>query len=262
MFISYVESKAVYTFLAIVCITFGLTLNVLGYRFYRVSMVASGFFAGGDYTAALGGAIIDGYTTETQYWTAFSIGGGLVGLLAALHPALGTAITGFVGGVQVTFLVMGMASYTGAIALQVMWASISGVICAGLILFVRKSGLAAATSFVGAVLFIDGVRYFVNHRIFVDSDEHLRSAWWAMNGVTLGLFAFGVMVQLLLTAHGVNYDVAHQEDDGDAVDGDNNGRHGRGPEMPSYDLVLSPLNNNNSNAKASRYVAANPIAYV
>ncbi|TYZ64800.1 hypothetical protein PybrP1_011838 [[Pythium] brassicae (nom. inval.)] len=268
MYISYIEGTAIYTILGIVCIASGLTLNVLGYRFYRFSMVASGFFAGGDYTATFGGAILDNYETENQYWTAFSIGGVLVGFLAALHPTLGTAITGFVGGVQVAFLSMGMASYTGTLTLQVVWASVAGVICAGLILLARKPGLAAATSFVGAMLFNQGVSHFVNYKIFIDSDErtstsrararyldeHIRSAWWTMNGVTLGLFAFGVLVQLLLTARGINFGAQREEDDEDAE----NFHNGRGPETPPFDQVLSPLN---SNAKASRYVAANPIVY-
>lgn len=285
MYISYVESKAAYTLLAIVCFVFGFALNFLGYRFYRLAMIASGLFAGGDYAATVVAAIIDGFETESAYWAAFWVGGVVIGLVAALHATVGTVISGFVAGVQVAFMIMGMASYTGTVTLQVVWASVGGVICAGLIMFSRKPGLAAATSFVGAVLFMDGVSHFVNHKIFNDSYEntstsrarnayfidHIRSAWWTMTGVTIALFVVGIPIQLLLTARGVDYEAAARQqaengnsDDAHYVQEIRGGRRDFRDDAPHFEPVLSPLNDdsgNNNNAKASRYVAANPIAY-
>lgn len=252
------NKAAVYGILSVACIVIGLVLNWVGYRIRRVGMVASAFFAGGDYAYLVASAFLDMSTsTESQYWAIYCICGIVLGFIAALHPKSGAAITGFVAAAQVVVMLFGAANYAGSYTLPVVLATFGGLLGGGLTVLLQKPGLVAATAFVGATLMIDGVRHFVYRKIYVNNAgysleylvDDIRSAWWGLCAGTLGLFVLGIGVQFV-TARGVNFETQGLE----TAAGGHSAPSAR--EDAHFASIQSPLANQSANAKSS----GDPIA--
>lgn len=229
MYLEYFSAPTYATIISIVCIVVGLAIAVAGYRFRRAGLAAVALFAAGDYITNLLFALDGQFLAEpTWYYPTYFAAGAIFAVLGLRHVKSGVVVAGFSAGVLLASVILRMADYRGATGWNNIALTIGGLICAPLIVVLKKRGLVAATSFVGAYVFTDGVYYFVSKQIVADennaysSDDEgnysngieswerlaskLDSAWWTITAI---LFAFAVVaavVQLRLTARNIDHD--------------------------------------------------------
>lgn len=226
MNLDYSDAPAYATILAILCIIVGLAIATSGYRYHRAAMVASALFAAGNYVVMLLFASDDRFLGDDNwYFLAFVTTGIVCGALGRFHTKTGVVITGFCAGVALTTMIMDLIQFQIMVVGYDVILTIGGTICGGLALVLKKPGLVGATSFVGAIVFMDGVRFFVFKKIYDDYQKEqqdatsnsmfdasfgyfdtIGDAWRIMIVVVFALFAVAVAVQMFVTARGIDRD--------------------------------------------------------
>lgn len=237
MFIDYINSPSYTSILAILCIAVGLAIATSGYRFRRAAMTASALFASGDLVVNILFALDDKFLGDANWYYLSFFGAGLVFSAAAFfHTKTGAVLTGFWAGVALATMILYMVDYRGSLTGYNLVLGVAGVVCAALTLVLKKPGLVAATGFVGASVFMTGVRFFVYKKIADDVaaiestmtqreylsnhnmlTSRLNSAWWSTTAVYIAFFVFAAVVQHFVTARGIDHDTTEAQMPDDSV---------------------------------------------